>query len=329
MRKTINKLTAALLAALCMTSCERRPLDVLATSLTINHIPDYSMPFVKPSQTPEHYRVNMYDAATGKLVYKDFVVTGGGPIKSEPGQFVCFMCDFDEGKMILTGESDAGTITITAPIADSRTTSTFNSCVTKATSARLNGSERGIDTPFVSMPVMSAPDCFWVGTTDAEVPRLAEEEDDFVITVRTASAVRQGYVKMTDIEGSENIANIECFVTNLLSGENPITGQLTEEIVAESFFVRPGDGFAEGVFNYFGIAKTGEPRLIYAVVTDTAGGKYLYVYEIEPTEDERGLVFTFDSKMDIPAPEHGGGGFKPELEDWDVEFVDVPLGQGK
>lgn len=324
--RTINKIVVLLFVATCMVSCERRPLDILATSLMIKHIADYSMPFANTEPTPEHYRVNMYDANNGKIVYKDFIPEGEGQVKSMPGRYVCFLCNLDDGTMVITGEPEMATFHITAPRGNKPVAELFDRCLTKAVST--SSEEGASDIPYVPMPVMASPDCFWTGWAETDIPRVAENDENFVITVRTASAVKQGYVKLEGITGSQYIVNIECFITNMVAGKNPITGELDEEKVAEHFFLQPGDNCAQGTFNYFGVVKDETPQFLYAVVTDTAGGKYLYIYNIDPYDNERGLAYEIESKIDVPEPEYeGGGGFSPELDEWDVEFINVPLGQ--
>ena len=63
------------------------------------------------------------------------------------------------------------------------------------------------------------------------------------------------------------------------------------------------------------------------MVTDTGGDSYLYVYDLGPMDDGRGLEFQIDSGINVPEPETGGeGGFCPCLGEWDVEYVEVPMG---
>lgn len=330
----LKHITLTLLSLLCIVSCERRPLDILATSLRIIHVPDYSLEYQKPTVIPEHYRVNMYDSETGKLIYKDFIPDGGGPIISKPGKFLCFLCNFDEGHLVLTGEKDISTFHITGPDAGSGADSTFHALQTRLQSALKSGkTTKGItsDEPYTEQRVMALDDYFWAGQSLASIPYITESDSPHTITVHTSSVAKQGFVKLNNIKGSEYISNLQCYITNLAGGVNPVTGELDSENVTEKFFIQHhNDKTACGTFLYFGINDGKVPHFLYALVTDTAGGRYLYVYNLGPIDDGKGLFFEIDSGIIVPEPtKSGGGGFNPSVNDWSVIYNEILLGSGK
>lgn len=334
----LKHISLTILSLLCIVSCERRPLDILATSLRIIHVPDYSLEYQKPTVIPEHYRVNMYDSETGKLIYKDFIPDGGGHIISKPGKFLCFLCNFDEGHLVLTGEKDISTFHITGPDAGADADSTFQTMQKKFKAALESAQETkggttkadGNDIPYIDQRVMALDDYFWAGQSEADIPFLAASDESYTITVNTTSVPKQGYVQLNGIVGVEYISSIQCFVTNLAGGINPVTRELDSENVTEKFYIRYVDGIACGTFLYFGINGGNEPHFLYALVTDTAGGRYLYVYNLGPIEDGKGLFFNIDSGIIVPEPEtSGGGGFNPTVNDWNVVYNEISLGSGK
>lgn len=300
----------------CLLSCERRPLDIIATGLMINHTPDYSLPYKAPASCPEHYRVNMYDSRTGALVYKDFIPERGGLVRSIPGNYLCFLCNYDERPLVLSGEDSIKSFHITGPRAPDIVQDMFGAF------------QDSLNTPKdMKQDVMLLSDCLWAGKTDAFVPALTDSDETLVIDVRTSSVLKQGYVRFDNIIGKENIAVIDCFVSNLSAGINPVTLELDVENITEKFTVFPDDSLVEGSFLYFGVNNGKAPRFLYALVTDIGGGRHLYIYELGPVDNEEGLYFAIDSKMDIPEPEpNEGGGYSPTVSDWDIEYSDIPLG---
>lgn len=308
-------------AALCLLSCQRRPLDVLATSLRVDLTNDYSLPFEPPYAVPEHYRVDMYDRTSGKIVYKDFVPEKGGTIRSTPGDYICYVCNFDEGFLILRGEGSTESIYLTAPEAEDYYRKIYLECLKKHRSIV---DEAGSDD---STPVLKVESFFWAGAEEATVPVLSPTDDIHTIYVNTNSVLKQGYVTLSNIRGAEYIAKIDCFVTNLCAGVNPLTRELDSTGVSQAFTIKAHDGAADGTFLYFGIRPGGEPHFLYALVTDTGGGQYLYIYDLGQIDDERGLHFDIDSEMIIPEPStEGGGGFQPELGNWQTVIIKVPIG---
>lgn len=322
--------TAGLISSGCLMSCERRSLDILATSVWIEHIPDYSLAYEDAAETPEHYRVNMYDASTGKLVYRDFVPDGGGPIRGRQGEYLCFLCNFDEGALILSGEEEIGTVHITGPDAGEDAYATFAACQTGlreafAASGKDVGKAFG-DLSYEKQRVIMVEDCFWAGDTTVMVPSLAEGDSVFTVEVNTASVLKQGRVSLSSLQGGSYVAEIQCFVTNLSAGINPVTGELDKERVTEKFYIGHDDDKAFGTFLYFGINGDEQPHFLYALITDTGGGHYLYVYDLGSIDDGE-LDFSIESQITVPEPStQEGGGFQPVLGDWGSEHVEVPLG---
>lgn len=297
-------------------SCDRRPLDIIATGLMVNHTPDYSLPYEDPAYYPEHYRVNMYDSGSGNLIYKDFVPERGGMVRSIPGNYLCFLCNYDEGSLVLYGESNISSFHITGPRASENIQDMFGAF------------QDSLSTPKdMKQSVMLLSDCLWAGKAGVFVPALSDSDETFAIDVRTSSVLKQGYVRFDNIIGKENIAVIDCFVSNLSAGINPVTLELDVENITEKFTIIPDDGPVEGSFLYFGVNNGKAPRFLYALVTDTGGGRFLYIYELEPVGNEEGLYFAIDSKMVIPEPEPDGkGGYIPTVRNWEIEHTEIPLG---
>lgn len=319
-----------LIATGCFVSCSRRALEVLASGMRIEHIPDYSLQYPSPVYIPEHFRVNMYDSRSGELVYKDFIRGNGGVIKSVPGEYFCFLCNFDEASLSLTGEGNVSTLYLTGPPAGESVDSSFAACRQKLRSSITEGAVSDAlrnDLQTASNRVMSLTECFWAGGTYTIVPVLAETDGPYTVRVNTSSVLKQGYVSLDNITGTEYIARIDCYVTNLSAGMNPATRVPDTLGVTQMFSILCEDGKAGGSFFYFG-ANCGKnaPHILYALVTDVGGGKHLYVYDLGPMDEVEGLLFKIDSGITVKEPVPGtGGGLQPALGEWGVEYVDILL----
>ncbi len=321
------------MVSFCILSCERRPLDILATSLRINLTNDYSLPHEAASSFPQHFRVNMYDSKTGNLVYQDFVPKDGGYIKNIPGNYLCFVCNYDEGYLTLENEKNMGTFYITAPQAEEYFEWLYNECRQKLRTRLVSygyGTQTKDELWTDEVIVLSLNDYFWTGQKSVYVPGIAITDKQYVIPLETSSALKQGRITLTGIKGTEYISSMDCFISNLSSGMNPVKGTCSEAPAIETFRLQIQDSLAQSAFLYFGITERqkAEGHLLYVLVTDTGGGKYLYVYDLNTIQEESEMVYTINTNIDIPEPEHqGGGGFTPHIEEWGIEYFNIPIGQ--
>lgn len=329
MKNTV-RLIISITAFCCLVACERRPLDVLTTGLRIELTDDYSLPHEPPTEIPEHYRVNMYDRQSGDLVYQDIVKEKGGSIRSVPGDYLCFVCNFDEGHLIIKGEDNMNTFYLTAPEAEDYYNNLLKECKSKLhekmkSQGEASAEENGLFSD--DQVVLDVSDYFWTGSKEVNVPALGETDDEYIIPVNVKSALNQGKINIKNIKGQEYIVSINCFVTNLCAGMNPVTGALDTTAVAETFKLHFTDSVAHGTFLYFGeTEKEREIHLLYVLVTDSGGGHYLFVQDLGALDSEEDMEYNIDLDIDIPEPDpQGGGGFQPTVDDWDVEYIPIVI----
>lgn len=238
MWNSVNNAIAALAVIPLFTlSCERRPLYVLTTSMRINLDNDYSLPFEAASSLPQHYRVNMYDAQSGGLVYDDFVPEQGGSIRSLHGDYNCLLLNFDTHNLLINGDDNVSTCHVSVPKADQYYAQLYAGCRSKlrelTTDSDLSSSlQRELDAP--QPELLSISECLWTWHSRLSVPALAVEDTTFVVNAGVSSAMKQGCITLSGLKGSEHIASIDCFITGLSAGMNPLTGTLDAQTVTQT-----------------------------------------------------------------------------------------------
>lgn len=329
-----RKLLIMLMALVCATSClKHRPLDVLSTSVMIDLNNDYTMPYRQTYTKPDHFRIDVYDQSSGLLDYKDFTPEPGGNISGIPGSYVFVACNYDEGHMIITGEDDIRTFHISAAAADNSLKFIFEQCKAKASEIITKDVVASGAPGYESAEVSLEPENFWIGDRAAVVPPLAESDSTLVIPVDTRFAFRQGRIVVTNIGGLQYVSSIRVFLTNFCAGQYLIGGGLDRELTAITFTLaktsEPKTTYAD--FNYFGVLpdSAGLPHTAYLIITDTAGGQYLCIYDVtDQIHDGFNADILISADIDVPEPQSaGGGGFAPEVSNWTNVYIDVPLGQ--
>lgn len=347
MKNHILNICLASTAGLLLTAgCMRRPLDVRGTSVEIELQHDYSLPFKQEETLPEHYRVDMY-GCDSTLSYTDFVSENGGGIRGTAGLFKCFVCNYDAGHLLISGEDCMSTFHVTGPTADATVRGLYAQCrssYAKALSRAGTGTEgeKSSDTDNFfarddSARVMALPEYLWAGRADVEIPVTAETDERFRFTVSTFPVTRQGRLTVRSVDGIQYISSMTVFLTNMSAGGNPVQRTIDEETVTQAFEIyAAGDSVASGTFAYFGLTERilKKSHMLYLLIRDTGGGHYLYVFDAGRQMnssmtagggEELNLLIETDIRVPEPSVE-GGGGIRPSVGDWETVYFEIPLG---
>lgn len=314
-----------LLAAVLLPSCQFRPLDIETDGMRVILRGDMSLPFGSKGGDPYHYTILLYDR-NGTLAYEDFCGPKGGLIHSEPGSYHVLACSLDGSTVLFDGRGQLNTFHVSAAEADPETKRLFLAC--RETAGR-EGAPVRTKAAEDDVLVLVEPDAIYSGLLgELNVPVLTESDDEFSFTIETSFALSQGRFIITGMTHTERIGSVQVFLTGLSTGRRIADGQPDEATAVHTFYLNSIDEERlEGKFNYFGTPETAaEKNMAYIIVTDTGGGRYLFVADVtDQIHGNEHPQAEIDLGFDMPDPAVGGGGFLPTVGDWDVIFIDVPI----
>ena len=275
---------------------------------------------------PTYYEVLVYDAVTNDLVSSNIVGEKGGSLSIFPGTYHLVIYSFG---------------TESTQQKDLHNRNTANAFTTDITASKGEIIKSKINEPasepfskgYEDDPVINEPDHLYT-SNEMDVTIDAFTGGEQAVTIHTTvSTILDVYsLEVLNIKGAENIEKVEAFVTGQILSNyfgrperdtSPATVYVDMSVDVENSRLYT-------VFNTFG-KLPGEQNQIFLdiTVTDSGGGQYRYVYDVtdqfdDPGNEDHQLVIDGE-KIDIPEAEHGGGGFRPEIDEWEREDIDVPL----
>ena len=342
MKRFLTYVTMAAVLLIFSAACRRIPLYDRSTRVDIiidldrelDH--DIVMSVDKPLEkiyndkiegvVPAHYEVLVYDTVTDELVSSNIVGEKGGSLSIFPGTYHLVIYSFGTES---TQQKD---------LHNRNTANAFTTDITvskgEVIKSKINEpASEPVSKGYEDDPVINEPDHLYT-SNEMDVTIDAFTGGEQAVTIHTTvSTILDVYsLEVLNIKGAENIEKVEAFVTGqILSNyfgrperdSSPATVYVDMSVDVENSRLYT-------VFNTFG-KLPGEQNQIFLdiTVTDSGGGQYRYVYDVtdqfdDPGNEDHQLVIDGE-KIDIPEAEHGGGGFRPEIDEWEREDIDVPL----
>lgn len=327
-------LLVSVIIILSLSSCRRRPLNIMTNAVVVKLNNDYAEPYAKTKNTPYTYKVIFYDQETKEYVYEDFCGEQGGPVKGIPGRYTVYVHGLDNTTTLYRDIENMNSYRAYTEEEDIRIKTLFTKCQTALTTkAKMDGitllSTKG-SAGFEGDVIIKEPNAVFAGMNeDHTVPYLSVTDPDHIIPVDTEFAISQGTFTIYGITNTEYISGVRVFITNLARSKLIAIKEPEYVPVTECIPLRTiNEEKIYGVFNYFGKLE-GYGNTAYIIITDTSGGNYLFVSDIskqiQEQEDNAQIVVTLD--YEIPSPEQGGGGFQPDVQQWDLVWYSVPIGK--
>lgn len=332
--KRITYLSFAIALSILPSACTRRPIFLLSNAVRIELHNDYTEPCEKTKGTPYSYKVLFFDDEGKGFQYEDFCSEKGGPVQGVPGCYTLYIHDQDNHTTLFDGKDSLHTYRAYTEEESIKTKNLFTRCrtayLTKAVLEGINLMGTKGEPGFEGEMVIKQPDALFAGRKDnTDIPYLSYEDPDYIIPVDTGFALCQGTITITGITNTENIATIRVFITNLARGR--YIGIQKPQLIPATIHVGITDITEErvyGVYNHFG-KLDGYRNTAYIVIYDTSGAGYLFVEDISDQiagqNDNANL--NMHISFNVPAPETGGTGFQPEMNDWEIVFESVTIGK--
>jgi hypothetical protein len=178
--------------------------------------------------------------------------------------------------------------------------------------------------------LMAEPEHIFVACVeDLNVPRYSEADGLHIINITTSKVLDTYTIEMNRIENMERIMKAEVRITGQLTKKYLWTGTSPDETASLSIkpVIDNENGRIYAVFNTFG-RNTYHTEKVNAVLIVTDNNERMHQWPIDITDQMYGPDSTneiiIDDRITIPDTD-AGGGFTPEVDDWDEDVTYVPI----
>lgn len=315
----MKKLFIYLFAALAVASCEHKDL-----CYDHSHTVDAAVAFDwrnAPDASPESMSLYLFPTGGGKALRYEFTDCRGGTIRVPVGSYeaLCLNSDTENIDYRNTGQRTSFEVT-------TRTTPLLGSLsglgVRSESAPRPEGTE--------SERVVLSPDMLW--SDRAEKVVLAQSSAPQTITLYPQQSVSSYTVEIRNAENLKYVSGLSGSLSSMAESLYPGVGcDATCETGATIPFetVMTADKTAvTGSLLAFGCPSTRKSHTltVYAVLSDES--KWYYTYDvtdqIHSAPDQRNVHIVLDG-LPLPKPIVNGGGFQPDVDEWQSEEIEIPM----
>lgn len=342
MRGLLRHIVSCSILLAMLAGCQRIPLYERATNvslrISLQLSLDYELEFATENdldeelslkvygKEPQYFMAMFYDKYTHDLTTSHIVGAEGGDLHVPSGEYDIVLYNFGtESTQVrnlnIKDEAEAFTSDITKTMSD-------KFMAIRESAASKKSPVKGYEDD----PIIHEPDHLYVANVkDADIPAFTGKDVSVTIYADAASIVEVYSLEILNLKGVENIGKVEVFITGQSKSNHFGRQEMNPEPASIYTEMRPDKekGRLYTIFGTFG-KLPGEEGLVYLDISDTGGGKYRYIYDVTDQFDDpenTGHRLVVDaSEIDIPKPEHGGGGLAPSVDKWENEEVEVPLG---
>ena len=298
------------LSLLCLLSCSRMPLYVKDPSVKLDLNLDLDEGTIPE---PEHMKALFYSSDGSQLYNTHFVGSEGGNLSVASGTYTLLVYSFGTEYIQIRGEGSLETIeAFTSDITASK----------RSAYRKLVGTKAGEDAP-----IFYAPDYLLVAMATIEVPEFTGENILAEVQMEPSSVVQTYSFEVTQVEGIDYVESAEAYVTN--QARSYFIGQMKASTEPATLWfpieVDREKGILNTTYNTFGVLPGGSRTIIHFVVRNSGGQEVTFSADItdQLTNPEHKIVV--DEEITIPKPA-GPSGISPEVDPWQEEIRDVPIG---
>lgn len=346
----IRIIILALLLVVTVGSCQRRPFADYRTKVSLNVIINTNIINHVQEELPENMRVDLYDPQTGQLKYTDYVGPTGGYIHPAPGLYDMIVYSIGSESTIIHNEENFNDIeAYTNEVSAFIKGQMAQFLAKRAQAARERAAKKyaqlkqqSDDTeakapqPFEDELVVNQPDHVFVGWYhNLEIPVVYEEdgEVEIYVEVDAHTLVETWIVEVRNLEGAEWIANTISIMSGQKGSVHMGPNVHSEKVVSVHFDMavtdrEDGQGKClKGRLNTFGIHPDNLAGATLDMnITDLGGADFTYHFDVtDQFENNEERYILIEQPLVIEEPKVSGGGFQPEVEDWNDVRTDINL----
>ena len=300
------------------TSCKHKEL-----CYDHSHVMDVEVVFdwrVAPDAAPGSMSVYLFPEDGGEVLRYELTNRDGGLIRVPIGKYDALCLNSDTKNISYSNTDLLETFEVTA-----KTTSLLDGLM--PVGVRSEGAPRaeGSEDERVAM----SPDRIWSDCLrDVEVRMVAEKQ---TVTFFPTNRVCNYTVDIRNAENLKYVLGVSGSLSTMAGGFYVGKSEMTDECVTIPFEVAMSEdktalSAKTMTFGHCPSAQNAHKLIIYVVLSDET--KWYYTYDvtdqIHAAEDPYNVHIVIDG-LPVPKPIVNGGGFKPNVEDWHTEDVNIEM----
>lgn len=319
MKKIFQTVAAAVVLAVA-TSCEHKELCYdHAHTVDLKVVFDWRN---APDADPASMSLYLFPTAGGEALRYEFTDCRGGTVRVPVGSYeaLCLNSDTENISYRNSGQRTSFEVT-TQP------TSLLGNL--SGLGVRSEGAPRPEGTE--DEPVVLPPDMLWSDCSGEEFIELAQKDGQSIVLYPKVSVSRYT-VEIRNAENLKYVSGISGSLSGMAESLYPGVGcDATCETGATIPFevaVSADKTVVTGGLSAFGCpsARNTHTLTVYAVLSD--GSKWYYTYDvteqIHSAPDPRNVHIILDG-LPLPKPIVNGGGFQPDVDEWQTEEIEIPM----
>lgn len=332
--KRAIKLAMVLIVLLFAGACQRRPFAEHRSKVALNLMVNTNIVNHFQEELPENMRVDLYDPETAQLVYTDYVGPHGGYIHPAPGTYDMIVYSIGSESTIVHNEHDYNEIEAYTNEVSAFIKGQLSEFLTKRSKAARERFSKAPAT-YEDEPVVNQPDHIFIGWYhNLEIPVIYVDDPDVEVYVEVDAhtIVETWMVEVRNVEGAQWVGG----VTSLMSGQKGSVHMgpnvHTEKVVSVLFDMKleekeDGSKCLKGKLNTFGVHPDNIAGATLDLnLKDTGGEDHIFHYDVtDQFYDNEEHYILIDEKIVIEEPKATGGGFIPEVDEWDEIRTDINL----
>lgn len=327
--KRMTRYILPLAAAWLLAACEHKELCYdHSHTVSVEVRFDWS---ADPDANPESMSLYLFPQSGGDPLRYEFVGRDGGTIAVLPDVYDAICLNSDAEGMVYRNTGQHTTFEISTNTTGLLTSGLTALGVLSESVPRAEGTE--------DERVALAPDTLWSGMLVDIALTQAGSRD--TITLYPDRSVCRYRVEIADAENLKYVRGMSASLSGMAGGVLPGAETLSSEKVTVPFEVAvtvPDSGDDAGrelvcgellVFGHCPDTDGEHVLTVYAVMSD--GSKYAYTFDtdevtgqIHSAPDPRNVLIRLEG-LPLPHPITNGGGFQPEVDDWEDVTITLPM----